>query len=87
VSAQSSFEAKEAFSATERRELLQKLSALPAQQFNMLLFTLKLPDGVIPSMSSPQGDRAYALVTWAEGWTGCGLLEVKQTLDEIINTR
>jgi hypothetical protein len=87
VSAQSSLEAKEAFSATERRELLQKLSALPAQQFNMLLFTLKLPDGVIPSMSSPQGDRAYALVTWAEGWTGCGLLEVKQTLDEIINTR
>ena len=85
VSPQAISEVKGFPSGEERMELMHKLNALPAQQFNMLLFTLNPPVGVIPPMPAPQGDRTYALLNWAEGATGSGLLQVQQVLNKIIN--
>jgi hypothetical protein len=78
--------AKQTFSPTERRNLIQKLNALPTQQFNILVFTLNPPAGLIPPMPAPQGDRTYSLLSWAEGSTGCGLLQVEQILTELMNS-
>jgi hypothetical protein len=74
------------FSPAQRKELIQKLNALPVQQFNILLFTLNPPAGLIPPMPASQGDRTFALLSWAEGLTGCGLLQVQQILNELTNS-
>src|SRR5207244_2486301 len=72
----------ESLSSDERRELIKKMNALPAQQFNELVFSLNPPYGLIPPMSAAQGDRTYALLSWAEGTGGCGLLAVQQIVEE-----
>jgi hypothetical protein len=72
-------------SATERLVLVQKLNALAPQQLNMLIFALDPPPGLIPPMPAAQGDRTFALLSWAEGSGGCGLLHVQQILDTILN--
>ena len=69
----------------ERIELSQTLYALLPQQFNMLLFTLNPPAGVIPPMAAAGGDRASALLNWAEAPGGCGLSELKHALNQVIN--
>ncbi|MDZ7962312.1 MAG: hypothetical protein RMY34_31350 [Aulosira sp. DedQUE10] len=50
----------------------------------MLLFAVDAPNGVIPSLTAPQGDRAAALLRWAQGPTGCGLAALQQELDNIL---
>lgn len=72
-------------SSTGRLVLIQKLNALPAQQFNMLVFALNPPAGLIPPMPAPQGDRTFALLSWAEGSGGCGLPQIQQVLGAILN--
>ena len=72
-------------SKEERRNLIDQLYAISTQQFNILLFELEPPPGLIPPMPAPQGDRAFALLTWAEAPGGCGLLSVRQVLDSILN--
>lgn len=74
-----------ALSTQERMELSETLYALLPQQFNMLLFTLNPPAGVVPPMSAPGGDRASALLNWAEAPGGCGLRGLKQTLDHVLS--
>ena len=64
-----------------RSQLIKTLNAFPPQQFNQLLYALNPPAGVVPPTSASQGDRAYALLSWAEGPTGCGLAKVQQVLD------
>jgi hypothetical protein len=48
---------------TNRLGLIKALNGLPLVQFNALVFELKSPDGLMPP---PQGDRVFALVSWAE---------------------
>ncbi|NEQ42231.1 MAG: hypothetical protein F6K00_01200 [Leptolyngbya sp. SIOISBB] len=64
--------------------LIQTLYALVPQQFNMLIFVLNPPTGIIPPMSAPVGDRASALLAWAEGSEGCGLLELQYSLNKVL---
>lgn len=70
-----------------RSQLIRTLNSLPPQQFSELLYALNPPAGVIPPMTAPQGDRTYALLSWAEGSTGCGLAEVQQALESLLNPR
>jgi len=72
-------------SPTVRLTLMQKLNAIPAQQLNMLIFALNPPSGLIPPMPAPQSDRTSALLSWAEGEGGCGLSQVQEVLDAIID--
>jgi tetratricopeptide (TPR) repeat protein len=69
---------------TDRLGLINALNGLPLVQFNSLVFELKPPDGLMPPPMAPQGDRAFALVNWAESYGGCGLLQLQQVLDQIL---
>jgi TIR domain len=70
-------------SARERLQLIAKLNEVVAAQFNILLFLLKPPDGLVPPMPAPQADRIMALLTWAESPLGSGLQMVKESLDDV----
>lgn len=72
-------------SAPDRLELIKTLNALPVEQFNILVFTLNPPSGLIPPIPASQGNRTFALLQWAEGSGGCGLLQVQQVLAKLIN--
>ncbi|MBW4564607.1 MAG: CHAT domain-containing protein [Mojavia pulchra JT2-VF2] len=69
----------------DRFKLIKLLNDLPPQQLDMLLFTVDAPNGVVPPMTAPQGDRAAALLRWAQGPTGCGLETLQQELDNILS--
>jgi hypothetical protein len=68
-------------SPTDRLALIQKLNGLPQSQLNQVIFALNPPSGVIPY----QGDRVSALLVWAGGTGGCGLVQVQQALEAILN--
>lgn len=70
-------------SVSERIEVAETLSAIPPQQFNIIVFALDTPAGIIPSMPAPQMDRAMALLVWAESPAGCGVSEVQQLLRRV----
>jgi len=72
-------------SASERLVLSQNLNSVTPQQFNMLLFALSPPAGLVPPMPAAQADRTFALLGWAEGLGGCGLAAVQQLLKDILN--
>ncbi len=72
-------------SPTERLKFIQRLNGLPSVQLDVLIFTLNPPPGSIPPSSAPQGDRVAALLQWAEGTGGCGLAQVRETLEAILN--
>lgn len=59
--------------ALERLELIQTLSELPLSQIGQLEFALAVPRGVMPGVAAPVGERAKALLDWADGPTGPGL--------------
>ena len=65
-----------------RSSLFQILSALPPPQFEQLRFTLNPPHGLVPEGVAAQGNRVAALLSWAEGATGCGLAAVQAVLGE-----
>jgi nucleoside phosphorylase len=71
-------------SAAQRLRLMEKLNALPPQQFNMLVYSVKPPPGLVPPMPAPQGDRTSALLDWAESPGGCGVGSIEQLLETII---
>jgi hypothetical protein len=72
-------------SIKERLKLARNLNAIPPQQFNMIVFALDPPPGIIPPMPAPQGDRVTALLEWAKGPSGCSLMEVQKTLSVFLN--
>ena len=74
-------------SPDDRLETAQNLNAVPAQQFNMLVFALNPPPGLIPPMPAPRGDRSHALLEWAESPGGCGLIVVKDYLTKVLSPR
>ncbi len=71
-------------SAIQRLQFMQQLNDLIPQQFNMLVFAVSPPPGLIPPMPAPQGDRATALLSWAEGPAGCGVSVLKNLLETIL---
>jgi hypothetical protein len=72
------------FSATRRLQFMRQLDEILPQQFNMLLFAVNPPPGLVPPMPAPQADRVSALLTWAEGPAGCGLSVIQQVLETIV---
>ncbi|WP_204141290.1 tetratricopeptide repeat protein [Halomicronema sp. CCY15110] len=69
----------------ERLALSRKITSLTIQDFNDLLILLNPPAGLIPSPSASQGDRVYALLTWAESTTGPGLGTIQDALNEVLS--
>jgi TIR domain-containing protein len=78
-------DAEATLSPKERLQFMQRLNALAPQQFNMLIFAMSPPPGLIPPMPAPQGDRTSALLGWAEGPAGCGVSAVQGMLEMILN--
>ena len=76
--------AKTSLSPRERLALSRKITGLTVQEFNDLVLLLGPPQGLIPPPSTQQGDRTYALLNWAQSTTGCGLVEVQNSLNEIL---
>ena len=70
----------DSLSPIERKTLLQTLKSLPPPTFEEILFVLNPPSGTVPGGQASQGDRAAALVNWAEGPMGRGLREVYELL-------
>ncbi|MEW6735551.1 MAG: TIR domain-containing protein [Acidobacteriota bacterium] len=63
---------------------MQQLNSLAVQQFNNLVFILRVPTSIMPPPTAPPGDRSFALLQWAEGTGGCGLTNVIAAVREII---
>jgi hypothetical protein len=74
-------------SETQRLQFIQQLNEIVPQQFNMLLFAVKPPAGLVPPMPAPQADRASALLTWAEAPGGCGLTAIQEVLKTILDPK
>ena len=72
-------------SPKKRLELAELLAELPDTQFKKMIFALRPPSGILPGDTAPQGDRAVALLTWAEG-IGTGIPELLQILELITGT-
>lgn len=68
----------------ERLALSRKITGLTIQDFNNLLILLNPPTGLIPPPSAQQGERVYALLTWAESTTGPGLGMIQDALNEVV---
>lgn len=71
----------------ERLRLIKMLLALPQPQFEQIVFSLNTPSEILPGSSAPQGERAFSLLVWSEGPTGCGIEELQNVLNEIIKRR
>jgi hypothetical protein len=76
--------AKTDLTPRERLALSRQITGLTGQEFNDLLLLLAPPAGLIPPPSTSQGDRTYALLTWAQSTTGCGLAAVQAALQDIL---
>ncbi|PSR16924.1 hypothetical protein C8255_15340 [filamentous cyanobacterium CCP3] len=68
----------------ERLALSRQITGLTVQEFNDLLLLLEPPAGLIPPPSTSQGDRTFALLSWAQSTTGCGLAAVQAALQDIL---
>ncbi|MFQ4138339.1 AAA family ATPase, partial [Nodosilinea sp. PGN35] len=68
----------------DRTKLLKTLTALPQQQFSQVEFALKPPNGMMPGITAPLGDRALALLNWAESPTGPGLAPVQAAANSLL---
>ena len=71
-------------STSQRLEFISQLNAILPQHFNMLLFAVKPPVGLIPPVPAAQANRSIALLMWAEGPGGCGLSVLRELLDKIV---
>ena len=78
---------KKILSPADRLHLIQTLNALPATQFDELIFALHPPTGNIPGSSAPQGSRSAALLQWVESPIGPGLSDLKTVLANFMGTR
>jgi hypothetical protein len=74
---------RESLSTDERFQLIQRLNAIPQQQFSMLVFAVRPPPGLIPPMPATQADRADALLAWAEGSNNCGVSTLRRLLETV----
>ena len=68
-------------SAQQRLTLIKRLSSLPPSQLDQIIFALQPRGGLIPPATAKPGDRAAALLAWAESALGCGVAKVEQVLE------
>ena len=67
----------------ERLDLIQKLNAIPPETFNMVIFALNPPPGLVAPMLAPQGQRSQQLLQWAESPGGSTLRPVLEIIEEL----
>ena len=67
-------------SASQRLRFIRQLNAILPQQFNMLLFAVNPPNGLVPPMPAPQDVRTSALLSWAEEPGGCRLFVLHRVI-------
>lgn len=70
----------------DRLKLIQQLSELPLTQLCQIEFALDVPQGVLPGMAATVGERAKAMLDWADGPTGVGLETVYEVAQQLIPT-
>ena len=68
----------------DRLYIIQTVNGLPIAQFEELCFALNTPKEVMPANTASQGERSKALLDWAEGPTGPGLMKVDQGLQTFV---
>jgi uncharacterized protein YjbI with pentapeptide repeats len=68
---------------SHRFALLKVLNSLEAMSFNMLVFSLNPPNGILSSINAGQRQKALNLLGWAETPTGPGLTEVLEVIYSI----
>ncbi|MDB9527837.1 pentapeptide repeat-containing protein, partial [Oscillatoria sp. CS-180] len=66
----------------DRQELAQTLSRLPESYFDQIVFTLDVPSEILPTSKAAMGDRAMALLNWAEK-SGPGLKTLQDVLNQV----
>ncbi len=67
-----------------RTQLYQFLLSLPGPQFEMVIFDLNPPMGIISPNAAPQGQRVTELLSWLEGPTGPGLEALRTSLANVL---
>lgn len=67
--------------ALSRAELVKALGNLLAAQFEILLFTLDVPTGILSAANAPQVTRSIEVIRWAE--QGSRLDDVRRALAEV----
>jgi hypothetical protein len=70
----------------DRLQLIRTLNALPAPQFEELLFVLNPPSGNVPGSSASQGSRSADLIRWVESPIGSGLTDLEAILQRIMSS-
>lgn len=68
----------------ERLSLIQVVTGLPSVQFDQLCQAMAPPAGIVPGPTAPQGNRASALLEWAQGPTGPGQEKLLTVLRRIV---
>lgn len=76
--------ARKELSDDDRLYIVQTLNALPTNQFDSLCFALNPPHGVMPGSEACPGKRSIALLNWAEGPTGPGLIAIDKMLQKFV---
>lgn len=65
-------------------DLLSKLIQVPQPQFDIIVFQVHPPKGLIPSKVS-QMEQAAAFLNWAGSSGGCGLEKIQEVYDRVVN--
>jgi hypothetical protein len=75
-----------ALSRLERLNLIRQLNEIPPELFNMIIYAVNPPAGVVPPAPASQGQRSSALLLWAEGPAGRGVSEIQATLADLLKS-
>jgi hypothetical protein len=70
----------------ERLALVQQLNKLLPEHFNMLVFAIDPPPGIIPPMPEQQATRTLALLRWAESADGCGVAAITGLMAMVVGS-
>lgn len=80
-------EGQQKLSVSDRLRLIRTLNALPAAQFDELVFALKPHGGNVPGAGASQGSRSKVLLDWAESAIGPGIPQLEMILEQIVAAR
>jgi hypothetical protein len=73
-------------SLLQRLNLVKQLNEIPPELFNMVVYAVNPPPGVVPPAPAAQGQRSTALLNWAEGPVGRGVGEIQEALAVVLKS-
>jgi hypothetical protein len=71
-------------SPIDRLNLIRQLNDIPMELFNMIVYAVNPPAGIVPPVPASQGQRSSSLLSWAEGPAGCGTGQIQEMLAEVL---